>query len=1263
MEAAASIVDGKNITNNGTVKVTSLQASSDLSGIIGGTLNAFADGDLIFTGDIGTANLTVNSGTFTIDTSADTASASSVTNESGATIVTDASKVNGITINNSGTLNINNLENATDADFSTVARGDDFNLDWSGTATFTGDLGSADLTVTSGTMTIDDSATITNANSIDVTGEIVANASKISTQTITGSGTVSVNNLEGQLDADFSNIAVDTLNVDWSGTGTYTGNLDNIDQLTVSSGTMTVADTIVDGISIDGGGDLTLTVNDGDLIALTNISNSGTLKLDMAENIDLSSKTDLDNVDIFSIANAKNLTMSDDQVGTKTVDGTGNLFIKVDDSSLDSDLSGVDSGLNITLDMAESIDLTAASNMSKVDTFDIANSKTVSLNDEQVRTTELDGGGEMLIVMNNSTDFDLSNLTKTSGSVKASAQGSVDLSDKTTDKVDSFEITGANTLTLTDTQTGTKTISGSGDFTVKVDDTTLDSDLSGVSTTGTVTLDMNDDNALDSKDISQVDVLDIAAGKSVTLLDTQAQNITKNGDGEMTVKVDSADDYGIDTITKNAGTITASIEADVDLSSKDTAKVDSFDITGTNLLTLTDDQVGSKTVTGASGGKLNVNVDNGTLATDFANVSNSGDITLNLAAAIDLSSNANLAKVDIYAISDSLTIKDSDISTKTATGNGHTLIIKTTSTDVDLSSIADGLDTTMQFTENVDGYVGNTSKVDEFIIDNGKTLKIDADKIGSKSVTNNGTLSLTNLEAQTDMDLSGIANTVHADWSGDATFTGDLGSADVTVSSGTMTADMAKIDAKTIGGAGTLKITGSGTVDLANISSNLEADIDGGASTMNNLKVNLDASASTQDLTINAEATTISAITGGSGNDTLYVNNDMTLSTFSSIETTTIASGKILTIDSSLVDGKSVSGDGTLYLVGSGDGDIDLSNMTSAVSADIDDASTTISGLKSDFNGSDSSSDLTVDIGGTSVATVYGGSGNDTMQISADNMNNTITIDAGGGNDTVALTSSAADFTSDDFANISEVESIDFASGNDTVSLDDNTLDNVQLNLGSGDDTVSVTSANLTNSDKIDAGADNDTLSITDAATLADSDFTNLFGFETLDLSDNANSVTLGSEAAEAGLTTVNGGTDSDTFTLDFSNLSTITTKDGDAGTDTAAITGTHDLAADEVFGTAGDFDNIEVLDLTAMTINGDDTLEFEITKEIIQDWSSQSDGDLTLKITSDQAENIKVTADDQNDIPDEGTKTFESVEDNHTYDFGDDVTLTVDIV
>jgi hypothetical protein len=90
---------------------------------------------------------------------------------------------------------------------------------------------------------------------------------------------------------------------------------------------------------------------------------------------------------------------------------------------------------------------------------------------------------------------------------------------------------------------------------------------------------------------------------------------------------------------------------------------------------------------------------------------------------------------------------------------------------------------------------------------------------------------------------------------------------------------------------------------------------------------------------------------------------------------------------------------------------------------------------------------------------------------------------------------------------------------------------------------------------------------------------------------------------------------------------------------------------------------NIDILDLTGLTIDGANDKELIITKEIIQDWTSKSDGDITLKITSDQAENIEVTADDQNDSPDAGTTTFESVENGHTYDFGDGVTMTVDIV
>jgi len=83
---------------------------------------------------------------------------------------------------------------------------------------------------------------------------------------------------------------------------------------------------------------------------------------------------------------------------------------------------------------------------------------------------------------------------------------------------------------------------------------------------------------------------------------------------------------------------------------------------------------------------------------------------------------------------------------------------------------------------------------------------------------------------------------------------------------------------------------------------------------------------------------------------------------------------------------------------------------------------------------------------------------------------------------------------------------------------------------------------------------------------------------------------------------------------------------------------------------------------LTSLTIDGADEKELIITKDMIQGWSD-GDDDITLKLTSDQAENIQVTADDQQDNTDNSDTVHDVVYDNHSYDFGDGVTLTVDII
>jgi hypothetical protein len=119
-------------------------------------------------------------------------------------------------------------------------------------------------------------------------------------------------------------------------------------------------------------------------------------------------------------------------------------------------------------------------------------------------------------------------------------------------------------------------------------------------------------------------------------------------------------------------------------------------------------------------------------------------------------------------------------------------------------------------------------------------------------------------------------------------------------------------------------------------------------------------------------------------------------------------------------------------------------------------------------------------------------------------------------------------------------------------------------------------------------------------------------------------------------------------------------TIDGGSGSDVVELTGTK-TANDTNFDGAVNVSNIDVLDIRNLTLNGADDQEFIITKEMIQKWSD-GDDDITLKLTAAQAENIQVTADDQNDSPDEGTITFTLLENTHVYDFGDGVTLSADI-
>ena len=550
------------------------------------------------------------------------------------------------------------------------------------------------------------------------------------------------------------------------------------------------------------------------------------------------------------------------------------------------------------------------------------------------------------------------------------------------------------------------------------------------------------------------------------------------------------------------------------------------------------------------------------------------------------------------------------------------------------------------------------------------------------TVASGATLSLTNLEAVPSMDLTKITDngTLNADWSGTATFTGKLNNANLTVSSGTMTVastatianassivvdgvmivDANKVTGKTLSGTGTLDVNNLDatlTADFTNLTTTtINADFSGTGTYTGNL-TNVDA------LTVSSGTMTVTdnilgaLATSGAGNIVVQVNTNsaqdfanLTLTGTETIQFTanstftgnfqnshvSIDSGVTVNADGSKIDGKIVGGSGTLNITGTGDGNLEMLNISATTTATISDGATTLSNLGVNLDGSTSSSNLTVDMANNSVTSVKTGSGDDTINLAANDMTNSLTIDGGSATngDTIALTSSATDLTSSDFTNITNIETVNFFSANDalTIGTGDTKLDNIQLNLGAGDDTYTTDINDLTSADNIDGGNGSNTLSMATSGTLADADFTNISNFTTLNLAGGADTVTLSTHANNTFTsgTTVLGNAGNDSFTIDFSNLSKFSL-DGGANTDTVTTNGGTLYLPPSNVGLGLGASNIETLDISGLTLSGGDgnTIAgkaLEIADTDIETWTTgAAGGTLQLDITSTQAANIEL--------------------------------------
>jgi len=219
----AADADSQTLNFSGTVAITALDATSnaDLSYITATTVTAAFDHSGTFTGNLGSANVTV---------------------ASGQTMTLTAAVAAGHTIGGAGRVEITALDATLNADLSRITAAT-VNAAFDHSGTFTGSLGNAHVTVANGqTMTL--IATVASGHIID------------------GAGTVAVTALDATPNADLSHITAVTVNAAFNNSGTFTGNLGNA-RVTVASGqTMTLTAAAADGYTIDGAGTVNITALD-----------------------------------------------------------------------------------------------------------------------------------------------------------------------------------------------------------------------------------------------------------------------------------------------------------------------------------------------------------------------------------------------------------------------------------------------------------------------------------------------------------------------------------------------------------------------------------------------------------------------------------------------------------------------------------------------------------------------------------------------------------------------------------------------------------------------------------------------------------------------------------------------------------------------------------------------------------------------------------------------------------------------------------------
>jgi len=250
----------------------------------------------------------------------------------------------------------------------------------------------------------------------------------------------------------------------------------------------------------------------------------------------------------------------------------------------------------------------------------------------------------------------------------------------------------------------------------------------------------------------------------------------------------------------------------------------------------------------------------------------------------------------------------------------------------------------------------------------------------------------------------------------------------------------------------------------------------------------------------------------------------------------------------------------------------------------------------SDFGGLDSINVLEladganiVDAGATAVtagiATIVGGSGNDSLQVAT--MTSFTSLIGGAGTDTVALTTNGENIADADFGGFDSISVLELADGANIVDAGATavTAGIATIVGGIGNDSLQV--ATMTSFTSLIGGAGTDTVALTtDAQNIGDSDFGGFDSINVLELADGLNVVDAGATALTAGIATIVGGSGDDSLYAANSSQG-FYLSGGSAGNDTFVGSAFNDTIRGN-----GGIDSIE-------TGNGDNLVIFATSGEL----------------------------------------------------------------